>query len=85
MKEPTVGRIVWYRVAGDMDGDIAVRGDQPRAAIITFVISPGLVNLAVFRSDGSAGRKRAVPFVQTGEPPPPGGDYCEWPERGANG
>jgi hypothetical protein len=72
--EPTVGRIVWFRpttAEADPNG-------QPLAAIVTKVLSPREVNLAVFRGDGTAIGKSSVVLVQEGDPVAEGTEYAEW-------
>jgi hypothetical protein len=70
MIQPTVGRVVWFRALGHIS-------DQPQAAIVTFVHSDGLVNLAVFDPNGERSGHTSVPLYQ-GEGDRPAGDYCEW-------
>jgi hypothetical protein len=69
---PTVGRIVLFtpsRLTGD--GRFAhIDGGKPLAAIVAHVFNDGLVNLAVFDSNGQPHSRTSVPLVQEGEPKP---------------
>jgi hypothetical protein len=69
MISPTIGRIVWYR-----DGS-----SQPLAAIVTYVWSDRLVNLAVFNpNDCLPFGKTSVTLMQDGDQLPVGESYAEW-------
>lgn len=70
--KPTIGRVVWFWPAFP-DGSAV----QPYAAIITWVHSDSLVNLAVFLADGDATSATSVPLYP-GERDKPEGAYCEW-------
>jgi hypothetical protein len=73
--KPTVGRVVWYRPgqAGEL------HTGQPFAAIIAYVHSDTLVNLAIFDHNGrmSEPAQTAIPLYQ-GEGERPATAYCEW-------
>lgn len=71
MIKPTVGRVVWYRAAHRSFEA------QPLAALIAFVHSDGLVNLAVFDENGKGWGQTSVPLYQ-GEGERPLWEYCEW-------
>lgn len=71
MIQPTVGRVVWYRVVGDEE-------QQPQAATVAHVNENGTVNLSVADHEGNVRAKRDVPLIQDGESAPESGDYCEW-------
>jgi hypothetical protein len=77
---PTVGRVVWFtpsRLSGD--GFFAhIDGRRPLAAIVAHVFSDGLVNLAVFDSNGVSHSRTSVPLVQDGDDKPEHGYFCEW-------
>jgi hypothetical protein len=77
---PTVGRVVWFtpsRLTGD--GRFAhIDGRKPLAAIVDHVFNDGLVNLAVFDSNGMSHSRTSVPLVQEGEAMPEHGYFCSW-------
>jgi hypothetical protein len=77
---PTVGRVVLftpYRLSGD--GRFAhIDGEKPLAAIIAHVFHDGLVNLAVFDSNGVSHSRTSVKLVQADEAKPEHGYFCEW-------
>jgi hypothetical protein len=70
---PTVGRIVWYKEAGFAD-----ETHQPNAAIVTYVWSDVLVNLAVFSENGIRFAKTSVRLLQDDETSEGHGEWCEW-------
>ena len=77
MQKPSVGRIVHYY------GENFKLGEQPQAAIITFVWSDDLVNLCAFSEEGMPRPKQSVMLIPienyiAAEPYPP---YCVWPPR----
>ncbi len=67
---PTIGRVVWYHEANFNQG-------QPCAAIVAFVHSDSMVNLAVFDPSGKQLSRTSVPLIQDGDERPDWG-YCEW-------
>lgn len=67
--EPTVGRIVWFRMRA---------GDSPMAAIIVHVHYERRVNLTVFGPLGLAVPKTDVQLLQDSDQAPAHGTYCEW-------
>lgn len=72
---PTIGRVVWYR---GQRAPILDDG-QARAAIVAFVHSPSVVNLAVFGHDGAMYPVQSVQLVQAHEPQPDeGAEWCQW-------
>ena len=66
--KPTIGRIVLFHPTAEVT----------QAAIVAYVHSDTLVNLAVFDSNGAPYGKTSVQLVQPGEPKPEFGFYCEW-------
>lgn len=66
--KPTVGRIVHFCPTEAVT----------LAAIITFVHSDTLVNLAVFDGLGRTYGQPSVPLVAPGEPKPEFAQFCEW-------
>ncbi len=73
MIKPTIGRVVWYWP------ELSSRGDQPYAAIVAYVWSDDLVNLAVFDRNGHSYNMTSVPLVQDGGSWTPGpSPYAEW-------
>lgn len=69
---PAVGSPVHFRRFGP--------GEQPEAAIVTFVHSDTLVNLAVFNANGGVMGFTGVAFGPT-----PAGEYAEWPSSPITG
>lgn len=67
---PTIGRIVWFRPARPTV--------QPLAAIICYVHTDRLVNLAVFTSSGVNRSHEKVPLLQENDVALKGECYCEW-------
>lgn len=78
MIKPTVGRVVNY-FPSESDW-MTVRGEQPCAAIISFVINDEEVNLAVFDHDGKAHDRKGVPLKQEGgkKAPPLNASFAAW-------
>ena len=73
MIKPSIGRIMWYWP------DKQSRGDQPWAAIVTYVHSDHMVNLAVWDANANAKITTSVPVVQDGSPFIVGDSpYVEW-------
>lgn len=71
---PTVGRVVWFHPAA-----AANPNGQPHAALIAFVQSEQLVNLAVFDENGTGYSATSVPLLQGDDAPPADGSaYAEW-------
>ena len=66
---PTIGRVVWYRPCEDA-GAIW-------AALVTYVWSDTVVNLAVFDHNGCCQSRRSVSLHQDANSPAPAGS-CEW-------
>lgn len=69
MIKPTVGRVVWYYSEADQP--------QPNAAIIAFVWSDTVVNLAVIDRNGVSNPQTSVLLYQ-GEGEKPTHHFCEW-------
>ncbi len=69
MIKPTIGRVVWFYPE---DGML-----QPYAALIAYVWSDVMVNLAFFDTDGIAHNATSVQLYQ-GEDFKPSCFYCEW-------
>ena len=79
MIKPTVGRVVLFTPAAG-ESDLAENKGQPLAAIIAYVHSDNLVNLAVFDANGRAANRTSVPLIQDDALKSPTGYYCEWME-----
>lgn len=73
MIKPTIGRVVLF---WDKSPDIP-RQTQPHAALVAFVHSDIMVNLAVFDAAGCPHPRTAVRLLQDDEEAPDG-PYCEW-------
>ena len=70
MIKPTIGRVVWFYPAHSFN-------QQPNAALIAYVWSDDLVNLAVFDATGVATNETSVVLFQ-GDGEPPSTPYCAW-------
>ena len=77
MIKPTVGRVVWYVACeGDQHGsDPLPKSDQVCAALIAYVHSDTMVNLAVIDCNGKTHSRRSVALVHEGAKE---GPYCTW-------
>lgn len=73
--KPSIGRIVLFRPTN------VVTAQSVQAALIAYVHSDTLVNLAVFDSNGVASGQTSVQLVAPGQPKPEFGMYCEWPHH----
>jgi hypothetical protein len=69
MISPTIGRVVLFHPANPHD--------QPFPALVAYVHSDRMVNLAVFDSNGNPFGKTSVQLLQDGDPTPDW-CYCEW-------
>lgn len=74
MIKPSVGRVVWFTPYADAEN---YHGDQPMAAIVTYVFGDRMVNLAVFDHNGNSKPYTSVTLVQEGDPRPDG-RFAEW-------
>ena len=66
--KPTVGRVVHFHPTAGVT----------HAAIIAYVHSDTMVNLAVFDDNGKAYGQPSVQLVAPGTPKPEFGFYCDW-------
>jgi hypothetical protein len=73
---PTIGRVVWFTPVAN-DAYVKNYGDQPMAALVTYVFSDRMVNLVVFDHEGNARPHTSVDLVQEGDPKPEE-RYAEW-------
>jgi hypothetical protein len=71
MIKPTVGRVVWFHPPR------STPDHQPQAALVAYVWSDTLVNLAVFDHNGIASNYTSVLLYQ-GEGERPASEFCEW-------
>lgn len=83
MIKPTVGRVVWFTPSKGpsafMGPDfLMLPGDQPCAAMVTYVWNDRLVNLVVFDHYGKSFGKTSVQLVQDNDALPPAGYFAEW-------
>jgi hypothetical protein len=70
---PTIGRIVWFYPATYKPGE------QPLAALVTYVWNERMVNLAVFDANGRhVDGTTSVRLVQPQDERPQSGYYCTW-------
>jgi hypothetical protein len=72
---PTVGRIVWY-YPGQNEA-IKYHRDQPLAAVVSYVWSDRMVNLAVYDADGFPQSRTSVPLLQDDDKAPDAA-HCAW-------
>lgn len=74
---PTIGRVVWFHPAANTaEGGFAHA--EICAAIVAYVHSDTMVNLAVFDAQGNHHVRTSVPLLKEGEPHPASGYFCEW-------
>ncbi len=75
MIKPTVGRVVWFQ-----PGHIAEVPDkeQPFAALIAYVWSDRMINVAAFDSNGKPVAATSVALLQDDDPVPQNGHYAQW-------
>lgn len=66
--KPTVGRIVLFHPIAEIT----------QAAVIAFVHSDTMVNLAVFDGNGVTSGKTSVQLISEGQAKPEFGQFCEW-------
>jgi hypothetical protein len=71
---PSIGRVVWYWHNGTAQQD---RGEQPFAALVTYVHSDICVNLVVFDPNGNPASKTSVRLAQEGDKDL-GGPFASW-------
>jgi hypothetical protein len=74
MIKPTIGRVVLFHPAFVPDSGI---NEQTFAAIVCYVHSDTMVNLAVFDNNGVYSAQTSV-FLFQGDTERPGSYYCEW-------
>lgn len=74
MIKPTTGRVVWFTP----DAGNVQRTDQPWAALVTYVHSDRLVNLAAFDPNGNVVPKTSITLLQDEDGLPVSGMFCQW-------
>ena len=75
MITPTIGRIVWYHPGLSEPG--TDHGDQPMAAIVTYVWNNTLINVAYWDHNGMFNSRTSVELCQF-DTHPSEGAWCEW-------
>lgn len=75
MIKPSIGRVVWFQPGKLAEHTLR---DQPYAALVTYVWSDTLVNLAAFDQNGMPFPATSVYLVQDDATPPATGHYAEW-------
>lgn len=75
MIKPTIGRVVWFQPAKQADQPLRT---QPYPALICYVHSDSLINVAYFNEGGTACSGTSVRLVQEGEDVPANGYFTEW-------
>lgn len=72
MIKPTIGRVVWFYLAVE-------KQPQPFPALVSFVHSDSMVNLAYFDARGYPGQATSVLLRQEEDGPhPETGSFCCW-------
>lgn len=74
MIKPTIGRVIWFTPSQEAR---KANNDQPFAAIVAYVHSDTMVNLAVFDANGNIVSKTSV-YLYQGEGERPTSYYAEW-------
>lgn len=77
MIKPTIGRIVWYNEA-DYNRVLQIDPKQSLAAIVAYVHSDTMVNLAVFDAVGGIHARTSVMLCQPNTDPGGASSWCEW-------
>lgn len=73
MIKPTIGRVVWFYPAGHSSGQ------QPNAALITYVHSDTMINLAAFDANGVPSSQTSVFLYQgVADSERPSSYFAEW-------
>ncbi len=74
MIKPTVGRVVWYYPPGKS------HTEQPLAALITYVHSDTMINVAFFNANGQSFGDTSVVLLQDDDSygNPGGGSWARW-------
>lgn len=78
--KPTVGRVVWF-YPDPRSGDSGFQppdNGKPLAAVIAYVHSDTMVNLAVFDANGVSHNRTSVYLVHDTDNNPYAGHYCTW-------
>jgi len=74
--KPTPGRVVWFHPP--VDGQMALNGSEPCAALITYVWSDTMVNLVAFDHNGVPHSRTSVLCSDDGEAPGNASWWWEW-------
>ena len=77
MIKPTIGRVVWFHPSSNV-AEVGFYPNATCAAIVAYVHSDNMVNLAVFDGNGAVHSKTSVRLIQDTDEAPKGGYYCEW-------
>lgn len=75
MISPTIGRVVWFQPSKPAEQPLR---DQPYTALVTYVWSDTMVNLAVFDQNGSPFAATSVKLLQDEDASPENGHFAEW-------
>jgi hypothetical protein len=75
MIKPTIGRVVWFQPSAQDGQPLRT---QPYPALVCYVHSDTLINVAYFNEGGTAGSATSVRLVQDGEDVPGNGYFAEW-------
>ena len=62
--KPTPGRVVWFHPP--VDGQMALNGSEPCAALITYVWSDAMINLVAFDHNGVPHSRKSVELGDDG-------------------
>lgn len=75
MIQPSIGRVVWFWPAKGVDEP---KVEQPNAALVTYVHSDRMVNLAVFDANGVQRGETSVTLLQDDDKPTVYGRFASW-------
>jgi hypothetical protein len=75
--KPTIGRVVLFHPPTNVN-EAGFAGAPICAAIVSYVWSDSMVNLAVFDANGVPHSRTSVRLIQDNDEAPEGGYYCEW-------
>lgn len=75
MISPTISRVVWFNPGAS---DKHLVSDQRLAALVTYVHSDRIVNLAVFDANGNNHARISVALMQDDDIGDPDRPFCEW-------
>lgn len=75
MIQPSIGRVVWYQPSKPQEQPLR---DQPFPALVCYVWSDRLVNLAYFDQNGNSHSATSVQLVQDDDAANQNGHFAQW-------